>query len=409
MAATERREEGIGRKVTNASRTRPRQPSARGPVAFFFGLALLAAACERGPKIVALPPPEVAVSHPELREMSEFFTTTGRTAAVEKVEIRARVSGYLVKVDFTDGDDVTAGQVLFEIDPRPYEAAVLSAEGARARWQAALAKAKSDVERLSRLAPRGAASAADVEGAIANRDTALAEIKSASAALENAKLNLEFTRVRSPIGGRVSRAELTVGNLVEAGAGGSPPLTTVVSVSPVYVYFDVDEATLLRARTESRRDVEPSHVKDANIPVEIGLTGQDGYPLRGVLDFVDNRVDPSTGTIKVRAVLDNPGQVLSPGMFVRVRLPIERPAPRVLVNARAIGTDQGAKYVLVVNDHDVVEQRRVVLGPTADDGLRVVREGLAPDDWVIVSGLQRVRPGQTVRPRPMASAPAAAG
>ena len=380
--------------------------AARAHQAASIGLALLAlAGCGSKPQVVELPPPEVGVTRVIERDVADFFETTGRTAAVESVDVRARVSGYLVKIGFTDGEEVEPGKVLFEIDPRPYEAQRLQAEGELARWEAARRKAEADLARQQRLLPTGAASQKELENAIAAKGTADAEIMSARGRLDQAKLNLEFAKVTAPVKGRVSKANVTVGNLVEL----STLLTTLVSVEPMWMYFDIDERTVLQYRDRYRAANPEAPLPDARtlkVPVEIGLAHQDGHLHRGTLDFVDNQVNPATGTMLARAVFTNEDRSLTPGLFVRVRLPIGDPARSLLVSERAVGTDQGTKYVLAVNDQNVVEYRAVKLGPLSD-GLRVIREGLKPGDRVITAGIQRARPGITVKPNEASTAPAA--
>jgi RND family efflux transporter MFP subunit len=382
-----------------------RRGLARAAVAL---LTLAAAGCGGGkPQVAQLPPPEVGVSRVVERDVTDFFETTGRTTAVESVEVRARVSGYLVAIGFKDGDEVKPGDVLFEIDPRPYEAQLLQAQGELARWEASKRKAEADLARNQRLLPTGAASQKELENAIAAKGTADAEIMSARGRLDQAQLNLEFSKVRAPIAGRVSKANVTVGNLVEA----STLLTTVVSTHPMWMYFDIDERTMLDYRKRYREThADAPQIPNASalqIPVEIGLANEDGFSRKGTMDFADNQVNPDTGTILARAVFANEDRSLSPGLFVRLRLPIGDPARSLLVSERAIGTDQGTKYVLVVNDQNVVEYRAVKLGPLSD-GLRVIREGLKPGERVITAGLQRARPGITVKPQEAAAAGAAA-
>jgi RND family efflux transporter MFP subunit len=372
---------------------------ARGALVATAVVALVVAGCGGNtPQVAQLPPPEVGVSKVVERDVTDFFETTGRTTAIDSVDVRARVAGYLVKIGFKDGDEVKKGDVLFEIDPRPYQAQVLQAQGELARWQASKRKAEADLARNQRLLPTGAASQKELESAIAAKGTADAEIMSTQGRLDQAQLNLEFSKVTSPIAGRVSKANVTVGNLVEA----STLLTTVVSTHPMWMYFDVDERTMLNYR-KRYRDTHPNAPEIPNasalqVPVEIGLANEDGFSRKGTMDFADNQVNPDTGTILARAVFDNTDRSLSPGLFVRLRLPIGDPAHSLLVSERAIGTDQGNKYVLVVNDQNVVEYRAVKLGPLSD-GLRVIREGLKPGERVITAGLQRARPGITVKPQ----------
>jgi RND family efflux transporter MFP subunit len=387
-----------------------------------FGACLIAAAfaagaCGGGTQVVAPPPPEVSVSQPLEQQVQERLEFTGRTNAIESVEIRARVTGYLTKVAFAEGALVNAGDLLFEIDPREYQAAVLRAEGQLAKLRAQLARTEAEVARNQALRPSGAASARDLERAIAERGSVEGELKTAAGQLELARLDLEFTRVTAPISGRASRAEVTQGNLVVVGPTGGPLLTTIVSLDPIYVDFDADERAFVRFRKQTIvRDgvATPENVRQTPLPVFVGLGDESDFPHQGTIDFVDNQVNPSTGTIRVRAVLPNANRLLTPGLFVRVRMPVGESRPGLLVTDRAIGTDQDRKYVLVVNDKNVVEYRPVKLGGRQDD-LRAVTEGLGPGDWVIVNGLQRVRPGVTVapqkvgmRPGPPPTAPAAA-
>jgi RND family efflux transporter MFP subunit len=394
-------------------RSRPLVLALAAPALFLFG-------CEKKVEVAQLPPPEVSVSQPLERPVAEYFETTGQVGAVESVEIRARVSGYLMKVGFRDGTEVKQGHELFVIDPRPYEAEVERAEGEVARWEASQRKSIADVERNKRLLPKGAASEKDLESSVAARDSAQAEIKAAKAKLDQANLDLEFTHVTAPISGLISRTNVTVGNLVQAASPSQTSvLTTLVSMDPIYVYFDIDERTLLQQRERRRaqgKAVGSDAARGEKVPVEIGLASDEGFSLSGVLDFIDNRVDPNTGTLKARGLFTNADRVLTPGLFVRVRVPIGDPAPALLVTERAIGTDQSNKFVYVVNDKGAVEYRNVKLGAKSDDGLRALTSGVNAGEWVIVNGIQRVRPGVTVKPQqvsmlppaPPAAAPAAA-
>ena len=383
----------------------------RATAALMLGPCLLAVAAAgpgcREPKVVAPPPPEVSVSQPIEEPVQETLGFTGRISAVDSVEVRARVTGYITKVAFTDGALVKAGDLLFEIDPREYQAAVLRAEGEVARLRAQLARTESEVARNQALRPSGAASARELERSVAEKGAAEGELKAKLAQLELARLDVEFTQVKAPVAGRVSRAEITAGNLVVVGASGGPLLTTVVSLDPIYVNFDTDERALIRLRrgTIARDDVAaPENVRAAAAPVLVALADENDFTHRGTIDFIDNQIDPSTGTIHVRAVLPNPDRLLTPGLFVRVRVPVGEPRPGILVTDRAIGTDQDRKYVLVVNEKNVVEYRPVKLGPL-QGALRAVAEGLAPGEWVIVNGIQRARPGATVTPEKVSMRP----
>lgn len=366
------------------------------------GLALVVAGgCRSQPKVVPPPPPEVSVSQPVEAPVQDALEFTGRLSATQSVEVRAKVTGYITKVDFADGALVKTGDVLFEIDPREYRANVLRAEGEVARLQAQLARADAEVARNQALRPSGAASARELERAIAEKGAAEGQLKAQQAQLELARLDLEWTQVKAPIAGRTSRAEITTGNLVVVGASGGPVLTTIVSLDPIDVNFDADERALVRLRKASLANngtLTPENIRAANAPVQVGLAEEKGFPHPGTVDFIDNRIDPSTGTIHVRAVLPNTDKLLAPGLFCRVRVPVGEARTGMLVTDRAVGTDQDRKYLLVVNDQNVVEYRPVKLG-AMHDGLRAVAEGLAPTDWVIVNGIQRVRPGVTVTPQ----------
>jgi RND family efflux transporter MFP subunit len=369
------------------------------------------AGCGGGAQPVAsLPPPEVSVSQPIERAMSDSLEFTGRIEAVESVDVRARVSGYITKVAFDAGALVNEGDLLFEIDPREYQAAVDHAEGDIARLRANLTRASAEVARTQKLRPSGAVSEREVDLATASKGGTEGELVAAQAQLAKARLDLQFTRVTAPITGRASRAEITAGNLVVVGADGGPILTTIVSLDPVWVYFDIDEPSLLRLREaelrRTGRPLTPENIASLQIPVQVGLGSETGFPHTGRIDFIDNRVDPATGTMRVRAVLENKDALFSPGFFVRVKVATGEPKPTLLVTERAIGTDQGRKYVLVVNDKNVVEYHEVQLGPLAD-GLRAVTSGLSPGEWVVVNGIQRARPGITVAPQKVAMEPKA--
>jgi len=274
--------------------------------------------------------------------------------------------------------------------------------------RANLTRASAEVIRTQRLKGSGAVSEREVDTATGSKGATEGELVAAQAQLAKARLDLGFTRVTAPITGRASRAEVTAGNLVVVGASGGPVLTKIVSLDPVWVYFDIDEPSLLRLReSELRRTghpVTPETIASLEIPVGIALANEVGFPHTARIDFVDNQVDPGTGTMRVRAVLENQERIFAPGFFVRVKLAFGEPKPTALVTERAIGTDQGRKYVLVVNDKNIVEYREVKLGPLAD-GLRAITSGLVPGDWVIVNGIQRARPGVTVTPQRVAREP----
>ncbi len=372
--------------------------------------AVVLAGCTSTPPPVAeTPPPPVTVSQPLVREVTDQDDYDGRIAAVEMVEIRARVSGYLIKVDFQDGQIVKKDDPLFEIDPRPYKAALDAAEAKVKLAEAKVRQTRADVKRNEVLVTSGATSRTEFDKIVADADVAAAAVEGDKANVESARLDLGFTKIAAPITGKASRTQVTVGNLVSAGS--DTVLTTITSVDPMYVYFDVDERAMLRYRRLYRTsDMKPDvTVKDLKIPVHVALEGEEGYPHHGVLDFLDNRVNPSTGTIQVRGVLPNPQSVLDAGMRARVRVPIGAPHQALMVTERAVGNDQGRKFLYVVNAEDVVERRDVKLGRVVD-GLQIIQEGLKPDDRVIVNGIQRVRDAMKVAPKlgpmPGVSAPA---
>jgi RND family efflux transporter MFP subunit len=372
--------------------------AARIVVALLPILSIAMAGCARAPAEVPAEPAEVTVSRPVERDVTDYADFTGRTAAVDSVEIRARVWGYLDKVNFQEGALVKKGDVLFEIDPLTYRAALDQAEGNLASIQARVDRLDADLARARRTVASGALSREEFDKVAGDRGEALASRTALRAALERAKLDLQYTKVIAPVSGRVSRYVVTVGNLVQAGdqAGGTL-LTTVVSVDPMYVYFDVDEYTALRVRRLVREGKSDSP-RDGGFPVSLGLANEDGHPHRGTINFVDNQVNPRTGTIRVRGVFPNQDQVLLPGLFARVRTPIGRPHKALLVSERALDTDQGQKVLYVVNEKNEVVSRPIQLG-ALQDGLREITDGLKPGERVIVNGLQQVRPGVTVEPK----------
>ncbi len=349
----------------------------------------------------AAPPeaPVIPVSHPVSRVVTDYVDFTGRTSAVESVNITPRVTGYLVRLPFKEGGEVKAGDLLFEVDPRPYKAQLDQAIGQVNLYEAQLRLAKATLARDLEVAKTpGAVSAEQLDQDRAAVDEADARVKAFQASTEVYKLNLEFTKVTSPIDGHVSRQFLTLGNLVNQD---QTLLTTVVSQDPMYAFFDMDEPTLLRIR----RAINQGRIKppqDGKIVVYMGLQGEDGFPHQGTINFVNNQVNPATGSISVRGVFANPKppngiRLLTPGMFVRIRFPIGEPHPALLVIDRAIGSDQGLKFVYVVDTENKVQSRRVTTGAIQPDGLRAISEGVIADDWVVVGGIQQIRPRMTVQ------------
>jgi RND family efflux transporter MFP subunit len=331
--------------------------------------------------------------------VTDYANFTGRTAAVDSVEVRARVYGYLDKVNFKEGALVSKGDILTQIDPRPYQAVYDSAMAQIKLNEAQLKQAIADYARALEIDKTpGAISKQDLDKYEAAEAAAAAAVATAKANAESARLNLEYSTVVSPISGRVSRYVVTVGNLVQAGdQGGGTLLTTIVSVDPMYAYFDVDEHTALRVR-QLVREGKSDSPRDGGFPVSLGLANEKGHPHAGTINFVDNQVNPKTGTLRARGVFPNTEQVLLPGLFARVRVPIGRPHKALLVSERALDTDQGQKILYVVNDKNEVVSRPVRLG-ALHDGRREIADGLMPGEQVIVNGLQQVRPGMTVEPK----------
>lgn len=347
------------------------------------------------------PPPEVVVSVPVRREIKDYAEYTGRTAAVDSVELRARVSGYLTKVNFEAGQEVAQGTLLFQIDERPFQAALAAADAEVTRWDALIKKNRDDVARRKELREKNFIPQEEFDQAVAELAVSEASRAGAVAAVDKAKLDLEYTRITAPVTGRVSRAQITEGNLVVPGGSPDSLLTSLVSMDPIYVYFDIDEQTLLeylRKTKAANKPEERGSIKNLNIPVLVSLADETDFPHAGVLEFVDNQVSLSTGTLQARAVLKNEDRYLKVGLYVRVRLPVGDAYAAVVVPETAIGTDQGRKYVFVVDEQNVVESRTVTLGRRQPDGTRVISNGLQGGEKIVVEGLLRCRPGKPVTP-----------
>lgn len=375
----------------------------RAPLLAMLALAVAVLAGCGSQATQAPPPPQVSVAEVVVRDVSQWDDFSGRIEAIQNVELRPRVSGYIESVNFTEGQEVKAGDVLFTIDARTYKAAVAQAQAelARARTQAALGR--SEAARAERLAGLQAISVEQLDQRKSAAAQAEANVQAAKAALDAAKLDLDFTEVRAPIAGRAGRALITTGNLVT----GEDVLTTLVSLDKVHVHFDTDERSFLRYAEMARHGQRPSE-RDARLPVQVGLVGEDGFPHKGEVDFLDNQVDRNTGTIRARAVLDNADRVFTPGLFARVRLLGSGEFRAVLIDDKAVLTDQDRKYVYVVDGEGKAQRRDVQVGRKSGD-LRIVEQGLAAGDKVIVSGVQKVFfPGMPVQARPVAAEPAAA-
>jgi len=344
----------------------------------------------------AAPAVPVTVAVVEPRDVTAWQDFSGRLEAVDRVELRSRVAGAIQSVHFREGGLVKAGDLLVKIDPAPYEAAVAQAQSLAASAQARLELANTELERGRKLVANNTISDSDFSQRKSVQSEAIANLHAAEAALKVAQLNLDYTSIRAPIDGRIGRLELTEGNLVAAGSA-SPQLTTLVSSGPIYASFAVNEELIARtlAKLPSTGAVVPAIEQ---VPVEIGTLSDDGTPLQGRLQLIDNAVDAASGTIRVRAVFDNPDNRLIPGQFVRVRMGEPKAESRMMISERAVGTDQDKKFVFVVDDANTVVYRQVELGGTVD-GMRIVEQGLNPGDNIVVNGLQRVRPGTLVEPK----------
>lgn len=340
-------------------------------------------------------PPAVTVATVMVRPVSDAADFTGQLQAVDSVDVRPRVSGYVETVQFKEGTEVHKGDVLFRIDPRPFQAEVDRLTANVAQAQAQLGLAQANAARARKLLAQHAISQEEADSQSTGEQSAKATLAAATAALASAKLNLDWTEVRAPIDGRVSNARIMPGNLVSS----SDVLTTVVSVNPIYVYFDVDEQTWLKL-DRLRRDA----IKNGRAPrveATMGLADEQGYPHAGRIDFVDNQVRPGSGTMRLRAVFDEEDGLLTPGLYARVHLQAGQPHPRVLIDDRAVGTDLSNQFVYVVDGQHKVEYRKVAPGPLFH-GLRVINDGLNAGDVVVVNGLQHVRPGAEVNPQQVA-------
>jgi RND family efflux transporter MFP subunit len=359
--------------------------------------ALLLAACEQQNKYVAPPPPRVTVAAPVRQPVTRYLEATGHTAAVNTANLVARVQGFLQEIKYRDGDNVKQGDVLFVIEPEPYRLKLTQAQAAETSAEASVKQAESEYQRQAELATRQVASKQALDNAVANRDTAKARLKQAQADTRQAEINLNYTEVKAPFDGIVTARQVSIGELV---GGGSPTqLATIVQFEPLYANFNVSEQDVLRIREEmKRRGVAPEELR--KIPVEVGLQTDTGYPHKGMLDYASPSVSQATGTLAARAVLENASRVLLPGYFVRVRIPTAQ-GEALLVPDVALGSDQGGRYVLIVNGENVVEQRKVETGPAVGE-LRVIENGLRPDDRVLVGGALRAVPGQKVDPQPQA-------
>jgi RND family efflux transporter MFP subunit len=362
-------------------------------------ILLLFAGCTREPPPAAPGPPVVTVAVAVEQDVTDHVDFSGKTAAIESVQLRARVGGYLQKVDYQEGNEVEKDQVLFAIDPRPYQAELDQAQARVKAAQANLTQAEAEYRRNLRLRQTvGAVSEEDLEKSLRTRDVAAASLDAARANVKVKQLNLDFTKVLSPIDGRADKADTTIGNLVSANLNDATILTNLVRLDPMYAYFDVDERTLLRlVKMVQEGKLAAREEKAPEVRMGLGL-GTD-YPLRGTIDFVANQVNPDKGIITVRGSFPNKDQLLRPGLFVRIRVPLGEPHKALLVSDRALGTNQGQKFLYVLDGNNRVEYRPVTVGDL-HDGLREVVDGLKSGERIVINGLLRVRPGVKVEPRP---------
>jgi RND family efflux transporter MFP subunit len=345
-------------------------------------------------------PPAVTVSQPVQRELVEWDEFTGQFAAKEYVEIRARVSGYLTEIHFEDGQTVKQGDLLFVIDPRPYEATLAAARAQLAQANAQVDLATQQLSRSAELRRKDFEPASNYDQRVSDLKVAAAATESAKAAIRSAELNVEFTRITAPLGGRISNHQVSIGNLISGSdSATTPALTTIVSLDPIYFYFDMSEGDYLafqRATAAGKLD----ETRESSPLVYVRLADETEWPRKGQLNFVDNQVDRGAGTIRARATFANPDFFVTPGQFGRIRIPASERHDAILVPDGAIVTDQSRKVVMTVKEDGTVESKVVRPGPMTDDGLRIIRSGLAPTDRVIINGLVRARPGGKVTPQP---------
>lgn len=352
------------------------------------------------------PPPPVTVQYPEQREIVDYSQYNGWTAASKTVEVRSRVRGHIQDIGFTDGDMVKESQMLFQLDPRPFEEEVKVAEGQIGTDQAQLEFAAAEEERIQELFDKKISTKAELQRAIASRKSWAAKVVAGEREIERRKLELEYATIKAAISGKIGRAQLVKGNLVNAG-GSDPLLTTIVALDPIHVYLFVDERTLLEYRernAERRARTHAKPFKESQIPFDFALETDKDYPHHGILDFAENKIDPQTGTIEIRGAADNPNSQFLPGSRVRVRIPISVPYAAILVPDTAVLSDQDQRYVLCLNDENKVVRRDITPGRLLDDGMRVVlpdagkAKPLTTDDLMIVNGLQRARIDYAVEP-----------
>ncbi len=373
-----------------------------------LALVLLAAGaisgCGQQNTYVAPPPPKVDVALPLKQEVIPYIYETGSTVALNNTALVARVSGFLQSIDYKDGDGVKAGTTLFVIEQKPYQLALEQAQAEKASSDASVKQSSADLERQQTLVKKGFATPQDLDKSAAAADADLAKQKQSQADIEQAELNLSYTEVKAPFNGVATARQVSLGQLV--GPGGQSELATVVQLNPIYVNFSVSEKEVLRIKADMvKRGITVADLK--KLPVEVGLQTEVGYPHRGTLDYISPTVDPSTGTLAVRAVFENAERNLLPGYFVRVRVPFGAQPDMLLAPDRALGTDQSGRYLLVAGKDDIVEQRPVQIGQQVGE-LRVITSGIGPEDRVIISGMLSAVPGQKIDPQLKTLEPVAA-
>jgi RND family efflux transporter MFP subunit len=366
---------------------------ARMAIAALAGIAL--AGCEQN-TYVAPPPPKVDVALPLKQKITRYLEATGNTAPIKSVDLVARVQGFLESINYKDGEFVKEGTTLFTIEPETYKLKLEQAVAAQVGAEASLKQAETDYKRQTDLVARQAVSQATLDNATSTRDNAQANLQQAEANTRIAEVNYGYTKVTAPFDGFVSAHLVSVGELV--GAASPTQLATIVALDPIYVNFNVNEQDVLRIRAEAlRRGVTVAQLRQ--LPVEVGLQTEQGYPHEGKLDYIAPTVNQSTGTLPVRGIVPNPNRTMLPGYFVRVRVPYDQQSDALMVPDTALGSDQGGRYVLVLTADNTVEQRKVEIGPLEDGALRVIESGLKPDDRVVIAGLLRAIPGQKVDPQ----------
>jgi RND family efflux transporter MFP subunit len=367
---------------------------AAGRIVLFFAMSMALLSCNKPAPAPESQPPPVTIAKPVQKQIIEWDYYTGRTEAVESVNITPRVSGYINNITFRAGDTVKKGNLLFVIDPRPYQAALDQAQAQEREAEANQQLQDANFARQDKLRQTGVIAKEDFDTALSNKNQAAARVLAAKASVESAQLNLTFTQITSPIRGLISRELVTVGNLVQAD---TTLLTNIVSVDPIYAYFNVDERSVLKYEQQVRQG-KMANARSGSVPVYLQLETDRGFPHEGSIDFINNQFNASTGTLQVRGLFANADGILIPGAFVRIRVAGSPLHSALLVSDRAVGTDQGQKFVLVVDKDNVVGAKPVELGPEAE-GLRVVRSGLTADDEVIINGIVNARPGSKVSPQ----------